>query len=145
VLWLFCPELAHCDCGGDATATAPASIATAVVATLNRLRVGRTWRIDISVATVDLFACRRWQQIGVSGRFQELRGSVTVEIQIIGAPVSPAAFISPTRRASEDGIHQPVARAETNPLLPLCYHDPKSKTPAAKSIPVFVRAQEAQM
>jgi anaerobic selenocysteine-containing dehydrogenase len=32
---------------------------------------------------------------------------------------------------------------ETNPLLPLCYHDPKSKTPAAKSIPVFVRAQEA--
>jgi anaerobic selenocysteine-containing dehydrogenase len=33
---------------------------------------------------------------------------------------------------------------ETNPLLPLCYHDPKSKTPAAKSIPVFVRAQEAQ-
>ena len=33
---------------------------------------------------------------------------------------------------------------ETNPLLPLCHHDPKSKTPAAKSIPVFVRAQEAQ-
>jgi formate dehydrogenase major subunit len=33
---------------------------------------------------------------------------------------------------------------ETNPLLPLCYHDPKSKTPAAKSIPVFVRAQETQ-
>jgi anaerobic selenocysteine-containing dehydrogenase len=29
---------------------------------------------------------------------------------------------------------------ETNPLLPLSYHDPKSKTPAAKSIPVFVRA-----
>jgi anaerobic selenocysteine-containing dehydrogenase len=33
---------------------------------------------------------------------------------------------------------------ETNPLLPLCYHDAKSKTPAAKSIPVFVRAQETQ-
>jgi formate dehydrogenase major subunit len=32
---------------------------------------------------------------------------------------------------------------ETNPLLPLAYHDPKSKTPAAKSIPVLVRAQEA--
>jgi molybdopterin-dependent oxidoreductase alpha subunit len=31
---------------------------------------------------------------------------------------------------------------ETNPLLPLAYHDPKSKTPAAKSIPVFVRAQQ---
>jgi molybdopterin-dependent oxidoreductase alpha subunit len=31
---------------------------------------------------------------------------------------------------------------ETNPLLPLAYHDPKSKTPAAKSIPVFVRAQD---
>jgi molybdopterin-dependent oxidoreductase alpha subunit len=30
---------------------------------------------------------------------------------------------------------------ETNPLLPLAHHDPKSKTPAAKSIPVFVRAQ----
>lgn len=29
---------------------------------------------------------------------------------------------------------------ETNPLLPLCHHDPKSKTPAAKCIPVFVRA-----
>jgi molybdopterin-dependent oxidoreductase alpha subunit len=29
---------------------------------------------------------------------------------------------------------------ETNPLLPLCYHDPKSKTPGAKSIPVFVTA-----
>jgi hypothetical protein len=33
---------------------------------------------------------------------------------------------------------------ETNPLLPLGHHDPKSKTPAAKSIPVFVRAQQAQ-
>jgi anaerobic selenocysteine-containing dehydrogenase len=32
---------------------------------------------------------------------------------------------------------------ETNPLLPLGFHDPKSKTPAAKSIPVLVRAQEA--
>ncbi len=31
---------------------------------------------------------------------------------------------------------------ETNPLLPLASHDPKSKTPAAKSIPVFVRAQK---
>jgi formate dehydrogenase major subunit len=30
---------------------------------------------------------------------------------------------------------------ETNPLLPLAHHDPKSKTPAAKSIPVFVRTQ----
>jgi formate dehydrogenase major subunit len=30
---------------------------------------------------------------------------------------------------------------ETNPLLPLAYHDPKSKTPAAKSIPVVVRPQ----
>jgi molybdopterin-dependent oxidoreductase alpha subunit len=29
---------------------------------------------------------------------------------------------------------------ETNPLLALCYHDPKSKTPGAKSIPVFVTA-----
>ena len=29
---------------------------------------------------------------------------------------------------------------ETNPLLPLGYRDPKSKSPAAKSIPVFVRA-----
>jgi hypothetical protein len=35
---LFCPELAHCDCGGGATATAPASIATAVADTLNTLR-----------------------------------------------------------------------------------------------------------
>jgi formate dehydrogenase major subunit len=33
---------------------------------------------------------------------------------------------------------------ETNPLLPLAHHDPKSKTPAAKSIPVFVRAQEVR-
>jgi len=31
---------------------------------------------------------------------------------------------------------------ETNPLLPLAHHDPKSKTPAAKSIPVFVTAQD---
>jgi molybdopterin-dependent oxidoreductase alpha subunit len=30
---------------------------------------------------------------------------------------------------------------ETNPLLPLSFHDAKSKTPAAKSIPVLVRAQ----
>jgi anaerobic selenocysteine-containing dehydrogenase len=30
---------------------------------------------------------------------------------------------------------------ETNPLLPLAYHDVKSKTPAAKSIPVLVRPQ----
>ena len=28
---------------------------------------------------------------------------------------------------------------ETNPLLPLSHRDPKSKTPAAKSIPVLVR------
>jgi anaerobic selenocysteine-containing dehydrogenase len=32
---------------------------------------------------------------------------------------------------------------ETNPLLPLSYHDLKSKTPAAKSIPVVVRPQSA--
>jgi molybdopterin-dependent oxidoreductase alpha subunit len=32
---------------------------------------------------------------------------------------------------------------ETNPLLPLAYHDTKSKTPAAKSIPVVVRPQPA--
>jgi anaerobic selenocysteine-containing dehydrogenase len=32
---------------------------------------------------------------------------------------------------------------ETNPLLPLAYHDPKSKAPAAKSIPVLVRSQPA--
>jgi anaerobic selenocysteine-containing dehydrogenase len=30
---------------------------------------------------------------------------------------------------------------ETNPLLPLSHRDPKSKTPAAKSIPVLVRPQ----
>jgi molybdopterin-dependent oxidoreductase alpha subunit len=30
---------------------------------------------------------------------------------------------------------------ETNPLLPLAHHDQKSKTPAAKSIPVLVRPQ----
>jgi molybdopterin-dependent oxidoreductase alpha subunit len=30
---------------------------------------------------------------------------------------------------------------ETNPLLPLAHHDRKSKTPAAKSIPVLVRQQ----
>jgi anaerobic selenocysteine-containing dehydrogenase len=30
---------------------------------------------------------------------------------------------------------------ETNALLPLAYHDLKSKTPAAKSIPVLVRPQ----
>jgi molybdopterin-dependent oxidoreductase alpha subunit len=30
---------------------------------------------------------------------------------------------------------------EANPLLPLSFHDAKSKTPAAKSIPVLVRAQ----
>jgi len=32
---------------------------------------------------------------------------------------------------------------ETNPLLPLAYHDVKSGTPAAKSIPVIVRRQVA--
>lgn len=32
---------------------------------------------------------------------------------------------------------------ETNPLLPLAYHDLKSGTPAAKSIPVVVRRQSA--
>jgi hypothetical protein len=30
---------------------------------------------------------------------------------------------------------------EANPLLPLVHHDAKSKTPAAKSIPVLVRPQ----
>jgi len=30
---------------------------------------------------------------------------------------------------------------ETNPLLPLAHHDLKSKTPAAKSIPVLVRPE----
>jgi molybdopterin-dependent oxidoreductase alpha subunit len=34
---------------------------------------------------------------------------------------------------------------ETNPLLPLAYHDLKSGTPAAKSIPVLVRPQPAQL
>ena len=34
---------------------------------------------------------------------------------------------------------------ETNPLLPLAYHDLKSGTPAAKSIPVLVRRQPAQL
>jgi molybdopterin-dependent oxidoreductase alpha subunit len=33
---------------------------------------------------------------------------------------------------------------ECNPLLPLDHHDLKSKTPAAKSIPVLVRPQSAQ-
>jgi molybdopterin-dependent oxidoreductase alpha subunit len=33
---------------------------------------------------------------------------------------------------------------ETNPLLPLAYHDVKSGTPAAKSIPVLVRPQPPQ-
>ena len=33
---------------------------------------------------------------------------------------------------------------ETNPLLPLAYHDPRSGTPAAKSIPVLVRSQSQQ-
>jgi molybdopterin-dependent oxidoreductase alpha subunit len=32
---------------------------------------------------------------------------------------------------------------ETNPLLPLAHHDPKSGTPAAKSIPVLVRVASA--
>jgi hypothetical protein len=31
-----------------------------------------------------------------------------------------------------------------NPLLPLAYHDIKSGTPAAKSIPVLVRRQTEQ-
>jgi len=34
---------------------------------------------------------------------------------------------------------------ETNPLLPLAYHDLKSGTPAAKSIPVVVRLQPPQL
>jgi formate dehydrogenase major subunit len=34
---------------------------------------------------------------------------------------------------------------ETNPLLPLAYHDVKSGTPAAKSIPVLVRPQPPQL
>jgi molybdopterin-dependent oxidoreductase alpha subunit len=34
---------------------------------------------------------------------------------------------------------------ETNPLLPLSHRDPKSKTPAAKSIPVLVRPQFGQL
>jgi hypothetical protein len=33
---------------------------------------------------------------------------------------------------------------ETNPLLPLAFHDLKSGTPAAKSIPVLVRSQVPQ-
>ncbi len=32
---------------------------------------------------------------------------------------------------------------ETNPLLALAHHDSKSQTPAAKSIPVVVRAMAA--
>jgi len=34
---------------------------------------------------------------------------------------------------------------ETNPLLPLAYHDLKSGTPAAKSIPVLVRPQPPEL
>ena len=34
---------------------------------------------------------------------------------------------------------------ETNPLLPVAYHDVKSGTPAAKSIPVLVRPQSAPL
>jgi anaerobic selenocysteine-containing dehydrogenase len=34
---------------------------------------------------------------------------------------------------------------ETNPLLPLAYHDVKSGTPAAKSIPVLVRLPTPQL
>ena len=34
---------------------------------------------------------------------------------------------------------------ETNPLLPLAYHDLRSGTPAAKSIPVLVRPQPPQL
>jgi formate dehydrogenase major subunit len=34
---------------------------------------------------------------------------------------------------------------ETNPLLPLAYHDLKSGTPAAKSIPVLVRPEPSQL
>jgi len=34
---------------------------------------------------------------------------------------------------------------ETNPLLPLAYHDLKSGTPAAKSIPVLVRPEPLQL
>jgi molybdopterin-dependent oxidoreductase alpha subunit len=34
---------------------------------------------------------------------------------------------------------------ETNPLLPLAYHDVKSGTPAAKSIPVLVRPEPLQL
>jgi molybdopterin-dependent oxidoreductase alpha subunit len=34
---------------------------------------------------------------------------------------------------------------ETNPLLPLAFHDLKSGTPAAKSIPVLVRPQASQL
>jgi hypothetical protein len=34
---------------------------------------------------------------------------------------------------------------ETNPLLPLAYHDLKSGTPAAKSIPVLVRPQAPEL
>jgi anaerobic selenocysteine-containing dehydrogenase len=30
---------------------------------------------------------------------------------------------------------------ETNPLLPLNFHDVQSKTPAAKSIPVLIRPE----
>ena len=33
---------------------------------------------------------------------------------------------------------------ETNGLLPLSYHDKKSKTPSAKSIPVMVRPMAGQ-
>jgi formate dehydrogenase major subunit len=34
---------------------------------------------------------------------------------------------------------------ETNPLLPLAYHDLKSGTPAAKSIPVLVRPEPPRL
>jgi len=34
---------------------------------------------------------------------------------------------------------------ECNPLLPLWHHEEKSKTPAAKSIPVRVRADQARL
>ena len=34
---------------------------------------------------------------------------------------------------------------ETNPLLPLAYHDLRSGTPAAKSIPVLVRPHAPQL
>jgi len=69
------------------------------------------------------------------GDLVEIESLADEQHRIVGGFWAKAHAIAP----GSVGAYYP----ETNPLLPLAFHDEKSGTPAAKSIPVLVRRQQA--